>query len=182
MFRKLYAHLEEINQNTQDLNSIRDDQQKWGAEMLRELQRLNASLQDRLAADRLLQDRTAAPSSRAHRTSNIITVCVGLIIIGVMVWYAAGASANSRIVLERSAENFRLSGLATARDEQLSQKMLEMQDQTVRLDSLIAQQAKTISELQKMNRITVRAFFLLQEDLRHQVSDRQSTGRSAAAK
>ena len=165
MFQKLYRQLEEINTNTQASARTLHHSEESARKMSEQLAAIDGSI-------------------RAHKPFRlppvliltlIVTTCLGASLLIVVIGQTFSLSQTMTVALGQSAENARLSSVALARYQALEHKVIDLRENAGRLDSLVIEQARTIQELERLNKTNTQAYFRIKADL-----DQRETARRAA--
>jgi len=164
MFQKLYGHLEEISRNTQNYKDALLHTEEWAGKVSEQLEAINFSIL----------------SSKKPRTSpllltaNLLIGCLGTIMIVLLVWHSFQFSRTLRVALDRNAETSHAAGVAFTSYQELAQKQMDMQAETMRLDSLVEQQSQMIKELKQLNKVAIRNLVQLKKTVDQHQTDEQA--------
>jgi len=164
MFPKLYGHLEEISRNTQNYKNALLHTEEWAGKVSEQLEAINFSILSR-------KPRT----STRLLTANLLTGCLATIMIFLLVWHSFQISRTLRVALDRNAETSHATDVAFTSYLELAEKQMDMQSETVRLDSLVEQQSLMIKELKQLNKVAIRNLIQLKKT----VDQQQINGQAA---
>jgi len=165
MFQKLYKHLEDINLNTREQLQATQERKKTTERLSDQVEAVHRSLAQVLAAR---QAGSSVESTFRRSRGKLITVtasALAIIILAGLSYFTFQVVKASRYAIDHSVESSKSVNVAFARYNEAMQKVALDEENIVRLDSLISQQSRSISELKKLNATSVRTFIRIRNDL-----------------
>jgi len=165
MFQKLYKHLEDINLNTREQLQVTLEGKETTERLSDQVEAVHRSLAQALAAQ---QAGSSVEDTFSRSRSKLITITVSalaVIILGGLAYFTFQLAKASRYAIDHSVESSKSVTAAFARYSEAIQRVALDEEKIVRLDSLISQQSRSISELKKLNATSVRTFIRIRNYL-----------------